>query len=99
MRQMSTIEARRLFSSDEIDQVDPNPDQPRQVLGDLSELMASITEKGILGPLIVRQLAGGATQGGRSGRAAGVPVVIREVESRTHRELAAPRPRIRRVGP
>ena len=31
-----------------IDQVDPNPDQPRQVMGDLSELMASITEKGII---------------------------------------------------
>jgi ParB family chromosome partitioning protein len=38
-----------------IDQVDPNPDQPRQVMGDLSELMASITEKGIIEPLIVRQ--------------------------------------------
>ena len=31
-----------------IDQIDPNPDQPRQVLGDLSELMASIAEKGII---------------------------------------------------
>ena len=31
-----------------IDQVDPNPDQPRQVMGDLSELMASIVEKGII---------------------------------------------------
>jgi ParB family chromosome partitioning protein len=37
-----------------IDQVDPNPDQPRQVMGDLSELMASIAEKGILEPLVVR---------------------------------------------
>ena len=34
---------------------DPNPDQPRQVMGDLSELIASITEKGIIEPLIVRQ--------------------------------------------
>ena len=31
------------------------PDQPRQVMGDLSELMASIAEKGIIEPLIVRQ--------------------------------------------
>src|SRR6478736_9125769 len=38
-----------------IDQIDPNPNQPRQVMGDLSELMASISEKGILEPLIVRQ--------------------------------------------
>jgi ParB family chromosome partitioning protein len=37
-----------------IDLIDPNPNQPRQVMGDLSELMASITEKGILEPLIVR---------------------------------------------
>jgi ParB family chromosome partitioning protein len=38
-----------------IDQIDPNPDQPRQVMGDLSELMASISEKGIIEPLVVRQ--------------------------------------------
>ena len=37
-----------------IDQVDPNPNQPRQVMGDLSELIASIGEKGILEPLVVR---------------------------------------------
>ena len=36
-----------------IEQVDPNPDQPRQVMGDLSELMASIAEKGVIEPLIV----------------------------------------------
>ena len=38
-----------------IDLLDPNPDQPRQVMGDLSELIASIAEKGIIEPLIVRQ--------------------------------------------
>ena len=38
-----------------IDLLDPNPDQPRQVMGDLSELIASITEKGVIEPLIVRQ--------------------------------------------
>ncbi|MSO45392.1 MAG: ParB/RepB/Spo0J family partition protein [Acidobacteria bacterium] len=38
-----------------IDQIEPNPDQPRQVMGDLSELMASIAEKGILEPIVVRQ--------------------------------------------
>ena len=40
-----------------IEQLDPNPDQPRQVMGDLSELMASIAEKGIIEPLVVRQRA------------------------------------------
>jgi ParB family chromosome partitioning protein len=38
-----------------IDRIDPNPNQPRQVMGDLSELIASITEKGVIEPLIVRQ--------------------------------------------
>ena len=38
-----------------IAQIDPNPNQPRQVMGDLSELMASVAEKGIIEPLIVRQ--------------------------------------------
>jgi ParB family chromosome partitioning protein len=38
-----------------IEQIDPNPTQPRQMMGDLSELIASISEKGILEPLVVRQ--------------------------------------------
>ena len=38
-----------------IDLVDPNPHQPRQVMGDLSELIASIREKGVIAPLVVRQ--------------------------------------------
>jgi ParB family chromosome partitioning protein len=38
-----------------IEQIDPNPAQPRQMMGDLTELVASITEKGILEPLVVRQ--------------------------------------------
>jgi ParB family chromosome partitioning protein len=38
-----------------IELLDPNPGQPRQVMGDLSELMASIAEKGVIEPLIVRQ--------------------------------------------
>jgi len=35
--------------------IDPNPNQPRQVMGDLSELMASIAEKGIIEPLVLRK--------------------------------------------
>ena len=38
-----------------IDLIDPNPNQPRQVMGDLSELIASISEKGIIEPLVVRR--------------------------------------------
>src|SRR5215207_5381518 len=38
-----------------IEQIDPNPDQPRQAMGDLAELISSVVEKGIIEPLIVRQ--------------------------------------------
>lgn len=38
-----------------IEEIEPNPDQPRQQMGDLSELTASIREKGVLEPLIVRR--------------------------------------------
>jgi len=37
-----------------VDQIRPNPSQPRQIIGDLSELINSIKEKGILEPLLVR---------------------------------------------
>jgi ParB family chromosome partitioning protein len=79
-----------------IDQIDPNPNQPRQVMGDLSELIASISEKGILEPLVVRQ------RGDRFQIVAGerryqasvqvglreLPVVIRDVDETEMLELA-----------
>ena len=37
----------------EIDRIEPNPEQPRCEFGDLSELSASIKEKGVLEPLLV----------------------------------------------
>lgn len=37
-----------------IDRIEPNPEQPRSDFGDLSELTASIKEKGVLEPLLVR---------------------------------------------
>src|SRR5256886_15590602 len=41
-----------------IDKLDPNPDQPRTEIGDLTELTASITEKGVLEPLLVKPTIG-----------------------------------------
>ena len=79
-----------------IDMVDPNPNQPRQVMGDLSELIASIAEKGILEPLVVRQ-RGDRFQivaGERRYQAAvqvglrELPVVIRAVDDTEMLELA-----------
>jgi ParB family chromosome partitioning protein len=37
-----------------LEDIDPNPNQPRQTVGDLSELVASVREKGILEPILVR---------------------------------------------
>jgi ParB family chromosome partitioning protein len=36
--------------------IEPNPDQPRTNVGNLDELTASIREKGVLEPILVRQL-------------------------------------------
>jgi len=79
-----------------IEDIDPNPNQPRQVMGDLAELMASIAEKGILEPLVVRQ-RGDRFQivaGERRYQAAvqvglrELPVVIRDVDEAEMLELA-----------
>ena len=39
-----------------VDQIRPNPEQPRKALGDLTELTESIREKGVLEPLLVRYM-------------------------------------------
>ena len=79
-----------------IDRIDPNPNQPRQVMGDLTELIASIAEKGVIEPLVVRQrgerfqiVAGerryqAAVQAGLRE----LPVVIRDVDDTEVIELA-----------
>lgn len=79
-----------------IDRIDPNPDQPRQQMGDLSELMASIAEKGILEPLIVRERAGRfhIIAGERRYQAAiqvgltEIPVIIRKADEAETLEIA-----------
>src|SRR5438094_5779281 len=42
-----------------IAKLDPNPDQPRTDPGDLTELTASIREKGVLEPLLVKPMTAG----------------------------------------
>ncbi|MBM3818889.1 MAG: ParB/RepB/Spo0J family partition protein [Acidimicrobiia bacterium] len=79
-----------------IELLDPNPTQPRQVMGDLSELMSSIAEKGVIEPLIVRAV-GDRFQiiaGERRYHAAvqvglrEVPVIIRDADDVEVMELA-----------
>ena len=40
-----------------VDEIRPNPEQPRKALGDLRELTESVREKGVLEPLLVRFIA------------------------------------------
>ena len=72
-----------------IEQISPNPDQPRKTFTqqDMEDLTASVREKGIIQPLVVRPLEDGSYQivaGERRWRAAQranlheVPVVVRE---------------------
>lgn len=81
-----------------IDDVEPNPWQPRRVFADdaLAELAASIREQGILQPLVVRprgeryQLLAGERRF-RAARLAGlerVPIEIRDVDDRGALEVA-----------
>lgn len=79
-----------------IDRIDPNPDQPRHRMGDLTELKASIAEKGIIEPLIVRPRGDryGIIAGERRYQAAvqlglaELPVVIRPADESESIELA-----------
>jgi len=79
-----------------VDEIEPNPNQPRQVLGDLSELVASVREKGVLEPVLVRR-SGGSYQiiaGERRYPAAceagldEIPCVVREADDAEVMELA-----------
>jgi ParB family transcriptional regulator, chromosome partitioning protein len=81
-----------------IDQLEPNPDQPRTTLdpGRLAELAASIRESGVVQPILVRprgerfQIVAGERRW-RAAREAGltrVPVTVRDVPDRQLLELA-----------
>lgn len=83
----------------ETDSIAPNPYQPREVFDEpgLDELTASIREKGLLQPLVVRSAGEGRYQliaGERRLRAAQragltrVPIVVREVDDGESLELA-----------
>ncbi len=81
-----------------IDRLEPNPQQPRTDLGDLEELVASIKEKGILEPLLVRpsQVGGrymiiSGERRFRAAREAGlreVPCIEMDVDDRAVAEIA-----------
>lgn len=79
-----------------LSQIEPDPDQPRKDLGDLSELAASIREMGVVQPIIVsivgmeryRILAGERRFG--AARLAGlerIPAIVRTVEEHDRLQL------------
>ena len=80
-----------------IDKLDANPDQPRTEIGDLTELTASIKEKGVLEPLLVKPTAMGrwmiiaGERRWRSAQAAGlqeVPCIEMDVDDSAVAEIA-----------
>ncbi len=82
-----------------VDRIDPNPDQPRLTFDEesLQELAASITEHGVLQPILVRpspdgrfQLIAGERRW-RSARIAGlreIPAIVDEIDDETALEIA-----------
>lgn len=83
--------------------IEPNPGQPRSAMGDLGDLVASIRDKGVLEPLLVRRLEPGdppsraqfsIIAGERRYRAAteaglyDVPVIIMDVTEQEALEIA-----------
>ncbi len=81
-----------------LDKLDPNPEQPRVEIGDLTELTSSIKEKGVLEPLLVKpsRLSGrwmiiAGERRWRAARAAGlreVPCIEMDVDDRAVAEIA-----------
>jgi ParB family transcriptional regulator, chromosome partitioning protein len=81
-----------------VDRLDPNPGQPRAEIGDLTELTASIKEKGVLEPLLVkpsrlngRWLIIAGERRWRAAREAGlreVPCIEMDVDDRAVAEIA-----------
>lgn len=81
----------------EIDRLEPNPDQPRTEIGDLTDLSASIKEQGVLEPLLVKPIASGKWMiiaGERRWRAAKlarlteVPCIELDIDDKTVAEIA-----------
>ena len=81
-----------------LDLLDPNPEQPRVEIGDLTELAASIKEKGVLEPLLVkpsratgRWMIIAGERRWRASKAAGlreVPCIEMDVDEKSVAEIA-----------
>src|SRR5262245_38963653 len=91
-----------------IDRLEPNPNQPRIEIGELDELIASIKEKGVLEPLLVRpSMVGGrymiisGERRYRAAREAGlreVPCIEMNVDDRAVAEIRSEERRVGKEG-
>ncbi len=78
--QLITPQAHTVGRMIDLSQLDPNPLQPRRIIGPIDDLVASIKEKGILEPILVRPLDGrfqiiAGERRYQAARAAGLTVV------------------------
>lgn len=97
-KSISEINGKKIFQFCGIEEIQPNPHQPRKTFADpqLQELVDSIREKGILQPLMVRRKAGGfeLIAGERRWRAAQkagvkeVPIIIKDISDSELLELS-----------
>lgn len=81
-----------------VDLLDPNPEQPRVEIGDLTELIDSIRDKGVLEPLLVKPFLGkgrwliiAGERRWRAARSIGlreVPCIVMDVDDRAVAEIA-----------
>lgn len=80
-----------------INQIEPNPDQPRVEIGDLSELSSSIKQKGVLEPILVKPNGDGTWMiiaGERRWRAANlaglreIPCIELDIDEKSIAEIA-----------
>jgi ParB family chromosome partitioning protein len=81
-----------------IEKIEPNPDQPRVEIGDLTDLASSIKEKGVLEPLLVKPVRETGTwmiiageRRWRSAKLAGlkeVPVIELDIDEKSIAEIA-----------
>jgi len=56
VEQLTTFSGAAIGRMIPIEKIRPNPEQPRKMLGDLSELIESVKQKGVLEPLLVRYI-------------------------------------------
>jgi len=97
VEELTRRSGRHIGSMLPLELIEPNAEQPRTQLGNIEELAASIREKGVLEPILVRQIAPNRYQiisGERRYRAASlagldeIPAIELDVDDREQLEIA-----------